>query len=86
MDEPRRSETILLIDDDTLEARIVQRVLRDLALAGQLVCAANGEQGLAYLESLPDVEGLIFTAAAQVVYTPGMESLLCKVEPEGYPQ
>jgi len=32
----------------------------------------GAEQGLAYLESLPNVEGLIFTAKEEVIYTTGM--------------
>ncbi len=34
------------------------------------------EQGLAYLESLPGVEGLIYTAASNIVYTPGLANLM----------
>jgi thiamine biosynthesis lipoprotein len=42
------------------------------------------EQGLAYLQSLPDVEGLIYTAEAQILYTPGFASIIDNVEPMGY--
>lgn len=41
-------------------------------------------EGLAYLEQLPGVEGLIFTAAGEVQYTTGFESLLIRLEPDGY--
>ena len=33
---------------------------------------------------LPGVEGLIYTADSRIVYTPGLESLLDRVEPAGY--
>jgi len=68
--------SVTVVADRTVMAEIYAKVALILGAA----------QGLAYLESLPGVEGLIFTAAAQVVYTPGMESLLYEVEPEGYPQ
>jgi thiamine biosynthesis lipoprotein len=42
------------------------------------------EQGLAYLESLPGVEGLIYTATDEVFYTPGMAELLSRLDPTGY--
>jgi thiamine biosynthesis lipoprotein len=42
------------------------------------------EQGLAYLQSLPGVEGLIFTAGLQILYTSGLAEILDRVEPAGY--
>ena len=42
------------------------------------------EPGLKYLQMLPGVEGLIYTADSRIVYTPGLESLLDRVEPAGY--
>lgn len=43
----------------------------------------GAEQGLAYLEQLPGVEGLIFTADQQVSLTTGLSNLLDWVEPAG---
>ncbi len=45
----------------------------------------GAEQGLSYLEQLPDVEGLIFTADQQIVHTSGLSELLDWVEPGGAP-
>lgn len=44
----------------------------------------GAEQGLAYLRNLPGVEGLIFTAESQVIYTSGLAEMLDRVEPAGY--
>ncbi|MBE7552384.1 MAG: FAD:protein FMN transferase [Anaerolineales bacterium] len=44
----------------------------------------GAEQGLAYLQSLPGVEGLIFTAESQILFTPGLGEMLDRVEPAGY--
>ena len=40
--------------------------------------------GLAYLNRLPGVEGLIFTKAGEIQYTNGFEELLIRLEPSGY--
>ena len=40
------------------------------------------ETGLAYLESLPGIEGLIYTAAGRLVYTPGMTAFLEWIDEE----
>jgi thiamine biosynthesis lipoprotein len=42
------------------------------------------KQGLAYLEQLPGVEGLIFSADRQIVFTSGFELLLDQVDPAGF--
>jgi hypothetical protein len=44
----------------------------------------GAEQGLAYLQSLPGVEGLIFTTESQIAYTSGLAEMLERVEPAGY--
>lgn len=41
-------------------------------------------EGLAYLEQLPGVEGLIVTATDEVRYTTGFAPLLTRLEPDGY--
>jgi thiamine biosynthesis lipoprotein len=42
------------------------------------------EPGLAYLTSLPGIEGLIYTADGRIVYTGGMADILVRLEPAGY--
>jgi len=42
------------------------------------------EHGLNYLQRIPDVEGLIYTAENQIVYTNGMADMLEKMSPDGY--
>ncbi len=42
------------------------------------------EQGIAWLQNLPGVEGLIYTADHQIVLTPGLVPLIDRLEPEGY--
>lgn len=40
---------ILLLEDDRVDAMIVERALRDLKVENELVIAKNGEEGLKYL-------------------------------------
>ncbi len=42
------------------------------------------EQGLTYLQQLPDVEGLIYTTDSDMVCTSGFEKLLDRVDTEGF--
>ncbi len=42
------------------------------------------QHGLAYLQSLPGVEGLMYTAESEIIYTAGLEQMLDKLEPAGY--
>ena len=42
------------------------------------------ERGLAYLEQLPGVEGLIFSADRQILFTSGFEPLLERVDSAGF--
>ncbi|RME98996.1 MAG: FAD:protein FMN transferase [Chloroflexi bacterium] len=44
----------------------------------------GAEAGLDYLNRLPGVEGVIFTAQSTILYTDGMPPLLERVEPAGY--
>jgi len=43
---------ILLVDDDCVDVMVVKRVLRELGVTNELVCAADGEEALAYLRGL----------------------------------
>jgi len=42
------------------------------------------EAGIAWLQNLPGVEGLIYTSDGQLVLTPGLVPLVDRLEPEGY--
>ena len=47
----RNSKPILLVEDDKLDAMTVKRALKDLDINNQLVCTANGEEALEYLNN-----------------------------------
>jgi thiamine biosynthesis lipoprotein len=66
--------SVSVITDRTVMAEIYAKVVLILGV----------EQGLAYLQSLPGVEGLIYTAESEIVYTAGLEEILDRLEPAGY--
>ena len=45
----RNSKPILLVEDDTVDVMTVERALKDLRVASELVAIGDGEQALAYL-------------------------------------
>ncbi|MFB0554692.1 MAG: response regulator [Phycisphaerae bacterium] len=47
----RNSKPILLIEDDNVDVMTVERSLRDLKIANQLVSTSNGEEALEYLRT-----------------------------------
>ena len=57
--------SVSVVADRTVMAEIYAKVALIL----------GAEQGLSYLERLPDVEGLIYTATSEVLYTSGVEDL-----------
>jgi thiamine biosynthesis lipoprotein len=69
---------------DALSVSVVanRTVLAEIYAKVALILGST--QGLAYLQSLPGVEGLIYTADRQILYTAGLTSLLDRVEPAGY--
>ncbi|MBE7473494.1 MAG: FAD:protein FMN transferase [Anaerolineae bacterium] len=66
--------SVSVVADRTMTAEIYAKVALIL----------GAELGLAYLQSLPTIEGLIFTADSQILFTPGLAPLLERVEPAGY--
>lgn len=63
-------QSILLMDDDRVDALLFKRVLRDLGSVCTLIHALNGEEALAYLREANDpAVGLIITD----LHTPGMD-------------
>ena len=47
----RSSKPILLVEDNELDVMTVKRALKDLDIKNQLVCTANGEEALEYLNN-----------------------------------
>lgn len=66
--------SVSVVADRTAVAEVLAKVALILGV----------EAGLAYLERLPGIEGLIFTDQATVVYTAGLEPLLSQLDPAGY--
>ena len=46
----RSSKSVLLVEDDTIDAMTVKRAFKDLKLTNRLAHRINGEEALAYLE------------------------------------
>ena len=69
---------------DALSVTVVAKrtVLAEVYAKVALILGA--EAGLAWLERLPDVDGLIFTNKQEIVYTTGLASMLDCVDPAGY--
>jgi len=66
--------SVTVIADRTVVAEVYAKVA--------LILGAG--PGLAYLQSLPGIEGLIYTDKSNIIYTPGLAELLDRVEPNGY--
>ncbi len=75
----RSNETILLVEDDAVDAMTVKRALRDINVTNRLVLKGNGEEALEYLRqegtehpciiildlNMPKMNGLEFLRAAK---------------------
>ena len=66
--------SVTVVTDRTVVAEIYAKVALIL----------GADRGLAYLRSLPGVEGLIYTNKTELVYTDGLRAMLDRLEPEGY--
>jgi thiamine biosynthesis lipoprotein len=66
--------SVTVVTDRTVLAEIYAKVALIL----------GADQGLAYLHSLPGVEGLIYTNKTELVYTDGLRAMLDRFKPEGY--
>lgn len=66
--------SVSVIADRTVLAEIYAKVALILGVA----------QGLAYLQKLPGVAGLIYTTGSEIAVTPGFEKYLDRLEPAGY--
>ena len=52
-------KSILLVEDDDLDARTVKRAFMELRVTNPLARAANGEEALAWLQGASELPGLI---------------------------
>ncbi len=66
--------SVSVVADRTMVAEVYAKVALILGAA----------DGLAYLNRLPGIEGLIFTTTGEIEYTNGFEELLTRLEPSGY--
>jgi thiamine biosynthesis lipoprotein len=71
-------------DTDAVSVTVVTQRTVIAEVIAKVVLILGVEQGLAYLQQLPGIEGLICTAEATIVTSPGLESLLERLEPAGY--
>lgn len=56
----RSHKNILLIEDDLIDAKTVQRAMKDLHITNQLDIVGNGEEGLKYLNNkINELPGII---------------------------
>jgi len=56
----RNSKPILLVEDDTVDVMTVERALKDLRVASELVATGDGEQALAYLRDDGNAKPCVF--------------------------
>lgn len=69
---------------DALSVSVVADRTMTAEIYAKVALILGAEQGLAYLQSLPAIEGLIFTADSRLLFTSGLTSLLERLEPAGY--
>jgi len=69
---------------DALSVTVVteRTVLAEVYAKAALILGA--EAGLAWLQRLPGVDGLIFTAGQKILYTDGFAAMLDHIDPTGY--
>jgi thiamine biosynthesis lipoprotein len=79
--DPRTGEPA---DTDAVSVTVVAPRTVIAEVIAKVVLILGVEQGLAYLQKLPGIEGLIYTAEATIVTSSGLESLLERLEPAGY--
>lgn len=70
-------------DTDSLSVSVVARRTMLAEIFAKVALLLGAEDGMAYLASLPDVEGLIYTADQRIIYTEGFAALLDDVAVEG---
>ena len=71
-------------DTDALSVSVVADRTVTAEIYAKVALILGAEQGLTYLQRLPGIEGLIFTAGSQIIYTNGLADFLERLEPAGY--
>jgi len=79
--DPRTGEPA---DTDAVSVTVVAQRTVIAEVIAKVALILGVEQGLAYLQKLPGIEGLICTADSTIVTSSGLESLLERLEPAGY--
>jgi thiamine biosynthesis lipoprotein len=69
---------------DALSVSVVAQRTVVAEILAKVALILGVQAGLAYLEHLPEVEGLIYTAASEIVYTSGFGTILDRVDVKGY--
>jgi thiamine biosynthesis lipoprotein len=69
---------------DALSVTVVAERAVMAEVYAKVALILGAEAGLAYLEQLPGVAGLIYTADARIIYTAGMAAILERVAPAGF--
>jgi len=79
--DPRTGEPA---ETDAVSVSVVAQRTVIAEVIAKVALILGVEQGLAYLQKLPGIEGLICTADSTIVTSSGFESLLERLEPTGY--
>ena len=71
-------------DTDALSVTVTANRTTLAEVYAKVALIQGVKQGLAYLEQLPGVEGLIFSANREIVFTSGFEPILDRIDPAGF--
>lgn len=80
--EMKTDETILLVEDDVVDAMTVKRALREINVTNNLVVKANGEEALTYLRDAKNPKPCIIILDLNMPKMNGLELLKALKEDE----